>query len=230
MGRMQQLTEQFSKAIEQLGHSSTDVRLGGLYTLERLLSEDQLDAGPIVEIIVAYINSHAPLGEDENYNDIPFLERGDISRLHVRAPDVQAALTILGRRRRSPAFSYKLMLTRVDLEGGILADGDFRNFSFIRANLKRVSCQRANFEGATFAICNLERAALFMAKFMNARLVGVNLTDAEDLHTVDLQGAETDNESTWPEGFDMASAGVSLQQSNVQPVVDSAGGAATPEA
>ena len=58
--RERQLTERFARAVDQLGHPALDVRLGGIYSLERLAQESPEDHGPIIEILAAFVREHAP--------------------------------------------------------------------------------------------------------------------------------------------------------------------------
>ncbi|MGA8339697.1 MAG: hypothetical protein WB761_33485, partial [Solirubrobacteraceae bacterium] len=55
-----QQNERFMRAIDQLGHPALDVRLGGIYSLERLAQESPEDHGPIIEILAAFVREHAP--------------------------------------------------------------------------------------------------------------------------------------------------------------------------
>src|SRR5215207_3869121 len=45
------ITESFTKAVEQLGSDKLQVRLGGIYTLERISRESDLDYWPVMEIL-----------------------------------------------------------------------------------------------------------------------------------------------------------------------------------
>src|SRR5829696_8005191 len=60
--RDQQVTERFTRAIDQLGATDTktgdpqlEVRLGGIYALERIARESEADHQPVMEVLVAYI-------------------------------------------------------------------------------------------------------------------------------------------------------------------------------
>src|SRR5271166_1561720 len=56
-----QITDRFTKAIEQLGaidssgKKKLEVRLGGIYALERIADESERDHWPIIEILSTYI-------------------------------------------------------------------------------------------------------------------------------------------------------------------------------
>src|SRR5918998_1171927 len=63
----QQVTERFTRAIDQLGASDDDgnprleIRLGGIYALERIARDSpERDYQTIVEILTAYIRENAP--------------------------------------------------------------------------------------------------------------------------------------------------------------------------
>jgi hypothetical protein len=58
--RERALTERFMRAVDQLGHPALDVRLGGIYSLERIAQESAEDHGPIIEILAAFVREHAP--------------------------------------------------------------------------------------------------------------------------------------------------------------------------
>jgi hypothetical protein len=55
-----QVTERFTRAIDQLGHENLDVRLGGIYTLERIANDSAQDRTIVTEILTAFIRGHAP--------------------------------------------------------------------------------------------------------------------------------------------------------------------------
>jgi hypothetical protein len=49
--RQRRITESFSKAIEQLGSDKLEVRVGGIYTLERISRESESDHWPVMETL-----------------------------------------------------------------------------------------------------------------------------------------------------------------------------------
>jgi hypothetical protein len=50
-----QLTERYTKAIEQLGSDKLDVRLGGIYALERIAADSERDHPTVVEVLSAFV-------------------------------------------------------------------------------------------------------------------------------------------------------------------------------
>jgi hypothetical protein len=55
-----QVTERFTRAIDQLGHAELDVRLGGIYALERIANDSADDRTTIAEVLTAFVRGHAP--------------------------------------------------------------------------------------------------------------------------------------------------------------------------
>lgn len=60
IARQGQITERFTRAIDQLGHAQLDVRLGGIYALERIARDSSADRAAIGEVLTAFVRSHAP--------------------------------------------------------------------------------------------------------------------------------------------------------------------------
>ncbi len=90
-----QITERFTRAIEHLGSEQLELRLGGIYALERIANDSQRDHWPIMEILTSFIRENASQADDQP--------------LEVPQPriDIQSALTVIGRRTYiyDPAFN-----------------------------------------------------------------------------------------------------------------------------
>ena len=97
-----QITDRYTAAVGQLGHADRNVRLGGIYALARIMDESKKDQPTIVEVLMAYVRDQARTPDrhgrdcgDEGYRyDDPESDQG----LDHPPADVQAALTLLGRR------------------------------------------------------------------------------------------------------------------------------------
>src|SRR5690242_16271031 len=55
-----QITDRFGKAVEQLGSNTRDVRMGGLYALERIMHGSPADRQTITEVLAAYLRERVP--------------------------------------------------------------------------------------------------------------------------------------------------------------------------
>ncbi len=193
-----QVTERFSRAIEHLGNSSLDVRLGGIYALERIARDSRQDHGPIMEILTAYVREHARR-DSSNEDQQPADEEQPL------ATDIQAVLTVLKRRQANYDPSWEgLDLCNTDLRGANLYKATLQRANFSKANLQRAYLSMATLQGAYFIGADLQRARLAgadlqwsrlaEANLQGARLMSANLRGADlrgsDLTGADLQGAD----------------------------------------
>ena len=54
-----QITERFTKAVEQLGSDNTAISLGGIYALERIAKDSEKDHWPVMEVLTAYVRENS---------------------------------------------------------------------------------------------------------------------------------------------------------------------------
>jgi Pentapeptide repeats (8 copies) len=185
LSRQGHITDRFTKAIEQLGklngdHPAIEVRLGGIYALERIAIDSPRDHWTIMEVLTAYVRQNAPLEPERAYS------KGETPRT-----DIQAILTVLGRRRTGPTRQrpeQRLDLTSSRLCGTNLEGANLQDTSLTNANLQDTSLTNANLQGANFEDANLEGADLSSANLTSVALICANLQGA-DLRTANLQGA-----------------------------------------
>jgi Pentapeptide repeats (8 copies) len=223
-----QITERFSRAIEQLGSDKEDVQLGGIYTLERIANDSPKDRRTTQAVLGAYVRTHARwlVGSPEvPQHPTPTVDM-QLPWLQQRAPAVNTAVVVLGRRPESQD-ELQLILSRVDLRGAYLPGARLSNTLFRHSNLARAQLPQAQLEGA-----DLEDADLRQAKLPHTHLAGANLRKAHlqdselqgadlrranlcgaNLHGAHLDGAKLENaqsdpETIWPEGFDPRRIGV----------------------
>jgi hypothetical protein len=196
LNRRGQVTERFTRAVDQLASRELSVRLGGIYALEQLARDSQPEHGPILEILTAYVRGIRP-------------GKGG-------GPDVQAVVTVLVRRRlahergQPPALDLgdsdlrSVRAERVVLRGGRLTRARLEDANLLRADLRDAGLVEAHLERAT-----LRHADLRGARLQGAWLAGANLTEAK-LDDAQLHGARYDALTLWPAGFDAAAAGATL--------------------
>ena len=55
-----QITDRHTKAIQQLGSEKAEVRLGGIYALERITNDSPQDRATIADVLPAFVRVHAP--------------------------------------------------------------------------------------------------------------------------------------------------------------------------
>jgi uncharacterized protein YjbI with pentapeptide repeats len=237
-----QVTERFTRAIDQLGSDRLDIRLGGIYALERVARDSEADRPTIAEVLTAYVRTHSPWPPTQpgQYKpDWPLDEQPD---LRTRAPDVQAALTVLGRGRFASLTTSRASLNlqatdlrKADLYGAHLEQANLIGTYLWRADLRDAHLERAFLIGAHLEQANLERANLEGALLEQAHLERANLINAHlgaillgaHLEGADLFGAHLERASLGGahlEGADLGDAhlegasllGAHLERANLE--------------
>jgi hypothetical protein len=221
ISREGQLTERFSRAVEQLGSHNEDVRTGAIRTLERIAKDSPKDRNAVQGVIGAYVRRHAPWlvgSRNGPPHPTPTVDR-QLPWLEHRCGDVQTAMWVLGRRPPS-RDEWQLYLSRVDLRGafleGRLSNALLRHTNLARAHMPAVRLEHADLEDADLREANLQRVRLTGANLRNAHLQGADLrganlrgTDlrganlrAAHLEGADLTSARADPRTTWPDELD----------------------------
>jgi hypothetical protein len=195
------VTERFGRAIDQLGSGKLDIRLGGIYALEQLMRDSRVDEGNIIEVLSAYVRDHTP-----NTEATPGSHPTKPANPPQLPTDVQAALTVLGRRP-DPTHHRGIDLTNAYLAGATLNGAHLEGAVLTGANLTGANLTGAHLDGARLILTNVSDAKLGDADlthawlldavvlgtdFSNANLWGLNLTvlaDGTQLAFDNLNGA-----------------------------------------
>ncbi|MGW4757302.1 pentapeptide repeat-containing protein [Streptomyces chartreusis] len=178
-----QVTERYVEAIKLLSASeSLTQRLGGIYSLERIMWDPEKHHGTVVHVLAAHVRQRAREGAE----DLP---------PHATAPqeDVRAAMIVIGRRpKRDELFHLNLAgvrlhlieAKRVQLPHAIL---DFADLS--AADLEGADLTAAHLHKVNLSAADVNDATLTHARLGGATLLRTNLTGA-DLSHADLTGAD----------------------------------------
>jgi uncharacterized protein YjbI with pentapeptide repeats len=198
--RQGQITDRFTAAIGQLGTQETEVRIGGVYALERIGTDSALDRQTITEVLSAFVRLHASLPTGTNEwprpdNETAKLElaskAGANTKLIERTPHVQAAMTVLGRLSRG-AGDRPPQLSRADLSYTDLAYADLDNADLHYSDLSRSLLVGTNLCRADLTGAWLPRAVLLGAQLRQADLRHAVLWQARMEH-VDLRATDLTN-------------------------------------
>jgi uncharacterized protein YjbI with pentapeptide repeats len=197
-GQERLITERFSKGVEQLGNQQTTVRIGGIYTLERIAKDSAKDHWTIMEVLSSFIREKSLLlGVCRSKK----LEEESVPKVGV---DVRAALSVIKRRDAQRSNLMGLFPKNLeknlslDLSCAYIRETDLREAVLERANLEganieKANLERANLEGANLWGVNLKRANLRGVTFKKANLGGADLQGAvlemANLQGTNLQGA-----------------------------------------
>jgi hypothetical protein len=194
LNRAGQITERFTRAIDQLGDAKVEIRLGGIYALERIARDSRDDHPQVVEVLTAFVREHARYRPNDSRAATTSSERGqgdeaaqpDEAETPRLAAGVQAVMDVLARRDVSQDQpDHRLKLDRTDLRRLVLDAKE-------GGRLKKANLAGAHLEGA-----DLEGVYLDGADLGRAHLEGANLGRAH-LEGAILGGAHYDDATTWP--------------------------------
>jgi hypothetical protein len=182
VNREGQITERFTRAIDQLGamddkgNRLLEIRLGGIYALERIARESEEDYWPIMEVLTAYVRQNASLKTEKESTGEESSDEED----RTPDPDIQAIISVLQQRTHSYRHGEdrSLMLQETNLSG----------VTFMNANLMGAHFLNSNLSGAIFMSADLSDANLLGARLVGALLTGTDLTGT-NLSGTDLSGA-----------------------------------------
>jgi hypothetical protein len=143
LSREGQVTDRYTKAIEQLGSDKLDVRIGGIYALERVARDSAKDQLTVMEVLTAFIRQYSA-------KQWPETGSGRWTR-----PDVQAAVTVVGRRAAKrdiqdrPIDLYRAVLISANLNGANLSGATLRGATLRGADLRDAILVGADLRGVT---------------------------------------------------------------------------------
>ena len=169
-----QITDRYNAAVGNLGSSSADVQLGGIYALQHVMQDYPAYQPTVVAVLCAFA-------------------RGQSSPGSVTSPDAQAALTVVGNRDPKNDESLTTDLDHAQLGGAklsstYLARADAAGAYLVGADLDNVDLSGANLTGA-----HVSQARLNGADLSGANLTGADLSETHpngaDLSGADLTGA-----------------------------------------
>ncbi|MFE6805973.1 pentapeptide repeat-containing protein [Streptomyces sp. NPDC057681] len=202
-----QITDRFNAAIGNLGSQSPDIRMGGIFALQRIMQDSVRDQPAVVSVLSAFARQHA--GSSTASLKEPL---GDRLESPTPKPDIEAAIGTLARRKpggdagviidlsksnlrglhfaKKPAIRLPgVILSEADLRNAVLPGADLRNAFLEMAHLDRAFLQEANLQGALLLGANFTHADL-----SRANLRGVKYTcpfqPTKGLKCLDLQYAD----------------------------------------
>lgn len=176
-----QYTERFGRAIDQLGSDKADIRLGGIYALERLSNDSPRDAGTITNVLAGFVrnNAHCPSPP------------ATTSKAQLPT-DIGAVLTVLTRRPASDPPSRDPSVVQADMKGACLSHLDFRLYDLANIDLGNADLSDSNLFGLYMAGVSLTGANLAGTRLTDSVWLGTIITSG-NLTGADLAGAVLHN-------------------------------------
>ena len=179
--RQRRITESFSKAVEQLGSDKIEVRLGGIYGLERISKESDEDYWTVMETLTAFVRERARWKQPEALStSAERVDKAspDSEQVPTPATDVAAVLSVVRRRAQKSVEREHSQGWLFNFEGADLRGADWTDVHLEGANLSGVNLGRANLSGAHLKGAYLMDAYLHDACVSNAHLEGAYLMGA----------------------------------------------------
>lgn len=173
------VTDRFRMAAEQLGSEEINIRLSGIYLLDRLAKDSPADHSTVYALLAAFVRTQSPLNACNN-------------DMLATAIDVQAAVAAIAHRdttRETDADRPDLNRTCLDFvelapsDRGFppparLAGADLTNSYLASADLPGADLAGAYLPYAVLTAADLREADLTDAKLPWAKLTGSSLHDA----------------------------------------------------
>ena len=178
-----QVTERFTQAINQLGSDKVEVRLGGIYALERIAKDSPEDHWNIVEVLSSFIREKSPASTKETVSS--------------PAIDVQATLTVLGRRKTDSELPEQYInLERTNLNGvrlrkanfsrSRLTDSSFRGAEISESDFSKMVALPVDFQSVKFITVDFSKAMLLGSTFHGSSFMEIKFIEAH-LYGVDFR-------------------------------------------
>ncbi|MFD9139666.1 pentapeptide repeat-containing protein [[Kitasatospora] papulosa] len=165
-----QVADRYVEAIKLLSSDNVTQRLGGIYSLERIMKDSERDAKTVVEVLAAFVRQQPVRAS-----------------VQLIGEDVQAAVTVLGRMVEGGSGGVVNLvganLSGVQLDYAYMDLWDLRSSDLSDSSLRWASAVGANLEGANLAGANLYQANLDKADLSRAKLSGASLWGASMVDT-----------------------------------------------
>ena len=169
--REAQVTDRYTRAVDQIGNDKLDIRLGGIYALERIAQDSDRDLPIIVEVLCAFVRGHGGRPDSDNPNSV---------YEHRPPTDTQAAMTVINRLKELDGDGV-----RIDLRYAHLV-----RMQLEQMNLSNALLWGADLRGAVLVGTRLTGASLDNADLSYAALVGWTSRDSSDRRNLHVLPAE----------------------------------------
>ena len=145
--QQRRISENFSRAVEQLSSDKIEARLGGIYSLELLSRESDKQYWVVMEILTAFIRERAQRndaivvmakGTGDSREEPPVITKSE----RGLPTDIAAAVEVILRREEKDRAREQIENWYLNLSGS-----DLREAHFSDAHLERASLVGAHLEG-----------------------------------------------------------------------------------
>lgn len=182
------------------------VRMGSVFTLGSIAESSVTDRPVVAEVLTAYVRLRSGL----THPDPPLLtalDENDLRELRHYRPDVQAAMSVLGRHTYTWYKAPRLRFRYVDLRRLSLENAHFERAAFTEAHLEMSWLIDCWFQGASFRGAHFQRSTLVNCDFFGCNIRETNFASVTGLESCTFEKALYDSSTRWPPGFPSPSWG-----------------------
>jgi hypothetical protein len=193
-----QITERFTRAIDQLGESDAktgepklEIRLGGIYALERIANDSpERDYSTVMAVLTAYVRENAPYSPVDEQEESG--EQAEAAESQDHSAAIRAIVDVIRRLHGKDGVPEKYLaqldLPNTNLQGSLFQGANLFGANLFGANLQKAILEEANLQGVILEGAILREAILQKATFFGAYPQGAVLQRAS-LEEADFQGA-----------------------------------------
>ncbi|MFJ5775756.1 pentapeptide repeat-containing protein [Streptomyces sp. NPDC093094] len=190
------ITDRYTAAVENLGHDTMEVRMGGVYALQRIMEDSPRDQPSIANLLASYIRIRPPGDDDSVRRDataaLSVLAMRNSDRDGYFVPNLQAAYLRCVDLQYPPSLDRRpdlkkadfsdAKLTRANLRGADFTDADFSRANLVKSNLSRTDLTEADLSGADLREADLSEADLSNANgWTLGQVVKARITSTTEL-------------------------------------------------
>ena len=147
------LNERYQQGSKMLGNKILSVRLGGIYALQSLATDDPDNYHvQVIRLLCAFVRQPA---EDRLYEQRLFRRNQDSSTMPAAREDIQAAIDVISARNKR----------QIEIE----SEQDF-TINLMGADLSYVQLRYTNLSGAMLNYTNFSHAYIYTANFSHTKL------------------------------------------------------------
>lgn len=169
----QHINDSFARAIELLGNTDREVRMGAIYRLQ-WIAENSPDEyyWPVVRTFAAYVRDRVPANYKRPRKEAP-------------APDIQSIIRFIikGSQSNRSYGPQEIDLAGVDLSYSNFSHARINSIIFTNSILFGADFSNSYLWQADFSNCDLKYSSFFAAKLPNARFNSSDLFQADFMDT-----------------------------------------------
>lgn len=183
VAQQNEANERLGAAISELGSSASAVRFDGVQELQRVMVDRPEKQPIVIQTLCQFIRANTPGPVAQIGSPPP--DAGAVSpptKHPGPAPDIQAALDVIGHRDPGHDGATSIDLSYTDLANATLNGANLGHANLSFARLVHVSLNNANLADTSLVETSLEQASMIGADLDGADLAIANLDNANLTH------------------------------------------------